>query len=126
MEDIKQNCKECGHENPKKFMNQEYISHAPDCSHYNIPVLKKEKDKFIKWYEELINPPLETVLMKRVDVLIDLAVKQEQEKFKKAFYQNFKGAGELWFTYGDDIPEEDKLEEVNNQWDNIVSMINNN
>jgi len=26
------NCKECGHENPKKFMGKEYISHAPGCS----------------------------------------------------------------------------------------------
>lgn len=31
MQDIKQ-CKECGHENPKKFMGTEYVSHAPNCS----------------------------------------------------------------------------------------------
>lgn len=66
MQDIKQ-CKECGHENPKKFMGKEYTSHAPNCS-LDTNTLREEfmkeykiGDDIAEFYTNKFNQKLEEI-----------------------------------------------------------------
>ncbi len=50
------------------------------------------------------------------------------EDFKKAFFEVFTGAGELWFPYNikgmNDSSEEEMREPVSDKWEELLKIIN--
>lgn len=85
MQDITQ-CKECGHENPKKFMGKEYTSHAPNCSQ-EIKQQQTMEDRLRNWYKEWLYGDygfdFNEYLISKVKSEISLAVAQERERITK-------------------------------------------
>ena len=73
------NCKECGHENPKKFMGKEYISHAPGCSQERVDSTESwGREEFYNKNGIFFDLDSNIELANRV---YTLAVKQEREKW---------------------------------------------
>jgi len=85
MENITQ-CKECGHENPKKFMGEEYTSHAPNCSQETKQQNTNKLEQIIEDLAMAITHSEQGVYSvneKFVREKISLVVEQEKERIKE-------------------------------------------